>query len=902
MELKLLLQKILLAATLIVISTTWGTHAAASQPAEYDAIRLPGNIVPLKYNLYLHPNLTDGRFHYSGNVNILIEAKEDTHSIVLHSLKLNHLVTTVNELPSNAAIPVRGTTMNVKHEQAIIYLGGKLSAGKQYLLTIFFSGELRSALRGFYRSTYKTKSGEERHIATTHFEPTGARLAFPCFDEPEMKATFRLHMVREGIHTALSNMPVEKEQVRADGLIVTTFQESVKMSTYLVAFVVCDFVSVSAKSSRGIRISVWTPKDQISQAQYAISIAPKIIDYYEKFFNVEFPLPKQDMIAIPDFGAGAMENWGLITYRLTAILYDPVESSAVNKQRVAVVIAHEMAHQWFGNLVTMKWWNDLWLNEGFAAFVEYIGTNHVEPSWKMMDQFCVANAENVMGLDSHNKSHPISVTVEDPADIGNLFDHITYLKGSSVIRMMADFLGFNNFVQGLTNYLDRFKYGNAEADDLWDQLSQVAPGKLNVKFIMDTWIKQMGYPVVSVKREGNEAILTQERFVSDVDGPADPKFQWNIPLTYKFQKAKDTKRRWFIGWHHKQKEVVIPWSKYLGWIKVNVDQVGFYRVNYEPENWKALATQLNQDHEIFSGGDRASLIDDAFNLANAGRVSQTQALELTEYLIKEKGYVPFQAATKSLGFIGGLLDAGPGSEAYGKYIMERIMPSVHRLGWKDTGSHLDKYLRSLVLNLAVKDNCKCTVPKAKNAFKAWMEKGTVIPANLRSIAYYAGIRYGGEKEWNFMFEKYKSCLYPSEKKTLMTALTYTADKTILKKYVDMMLDKDIIRPADLMFAINSVAKNPIGAELAYEFLDTKWDNELMARYKADFSTLGRMLAGVLSGGKTQAELDRATSFIARHEMGGAALVSKQVLATIRTQMKWKKNYEASVVAWLKSHV
>merc|ERR1712180_109033 len=261
-------------------------------------------------------------------------------------------------------------------------------------------------------------------------------------------------MVREGIHTALSNMPVEKEQVRADGLIVTTFQESVKMSTYLVAFVVCDFVSVSAKSSRGIRISVWTPKDQISQAQYAISVAPKVIDHYEDFFNVKFPLPKQDMIAIPDFGAGAMENWGLITYRLTAILYDPQESSAVNKQRVAVVIAHEMAHQWFGNLVTMKWWNDLWLNEGFAAFVQSVGSAYISPDWKMDEQFVTENVQAAMVADAHEKSHPISVEVRNPAEIGALFDLISYQKGSSVIRMMQDFLGHKNMLHGLTNYLE----------------------------------------------------------------------------------------------------------------------------------------------------------------------------------------------------------------------------------------------------------------------------------------------------------------------------------------------------------------------------------------------------------------------------------------------------------------
>ena len=298
-------------------------------------------------------------------------------------------------------------------------------------------------------------------------------------------------MVREKIHTALSNMPVEETEVRLDGLVVDHFQQSVKMSTYLVAFIVCDFAKVTSKSKRGIVVNVWAPKDQISQAKFAIEIAPKILDRYEDFFNVQFPLPKQDLIGIPDFAMGAMENWGLITYRLTALLYDEKESSEVNKQRVAEVIAHEMAHQWFGNLVTMKWWNDLWLNEGFAAFVQSVGTGFLYPDWKMDEQFVTENVQAAMVADAHEKSHPISVEVKNPAEIGALFDLISYQKGSSVIRMMQDFLGHKNMMHGLTNYLLGYKYSNAASDDLWNELSKEAERKLNVKTIMDTWTTQV---------------------------------------------------------------------------------------------------------------------------------------------------------------------------------------------------------------------------------------------------------------------------------------------------------------------------------------------------------------------------------------------------------------------------
>jgi len=894
----------------------------------YDDIRLPGNVIPLNYRIYLHPNITDGKFGFTGNVRILVQVKHATDSIILHSKHLKLLTTEVFEGASNmependyekktVRVKVMDTLRHKKHEMYMVQLGITLSENKTYVIHIKFAGSLSTGLEGFYKSSYKTKSGEKRYLATTHFEATGARSAFPCFDEPAMKAKFTIIMVRERMYTALSNMPVEKEVTRKDGLLVSHFEESVKMSTYLVAFIVSDYTSLNATTKRGIKVKVWAPKDQIMQARFAIQAAPKILDYYEEFFKVDFPLPKQDLIAIPDFAAGAMENWGLITYRLTSILYDEKESSSSNKQWVAVVIAHELAHQWFGNLVTMQWWNDLWLNEGFASFVEFIGANLVNPKWQMMDQFVIDSVQNSLALDSHLNSHPISVPVKDPSQINEIFDTISYDKGSSIIRMLKDFIGSKAFHSGLENYLQKYKFGNAISDNLWECFSQATADdgqKINVKSVMDTWTLQMGYPVINVFRDSKDketAIVTQEHFITDVkdespaakkspkakdDKPSPFGYKWEVPLTFYFQHNRQKKREWF---HRNDENVKISWNRMSGWMKVNADQIGFYRVNYDEENWKALANQLKRNHTALSDADRANIIDDAFELAKADKMTQVQALELTEYLKNEKEYVPFVSAISSLGYIGGMLLTRPGYKIYEKYMVQQVLPLVHELGWEDKGTHLEKYLRGAVLRNAVFHNDSESVKTAKKMFNDWMINNKRIPANLRSTIYLAGIKYGGQQEWDYMYEKFESSQFPSEQRKLMFSLTETSDPKILKQYLEATLDEEVIRSQDTCSVIEHIAGNPVGTKMAMKFVKKNW-KILYKRYGTGSFDISSLVKSTFGSVKTKAGLKDAEHFLTTHQLGSGKLAAKQALAAIRNHIKWLEKNEKSVVQWLRS--
>ncbi|KAJ3061776.1 hypothetical protein HK102_008995, partial [Quaeritorhiza haematococci] len=417
----------------------------SSSNAPWTDVRLPSWIRPITYTLDFVTDVE--KFKFYGSVSIHVNVTETSPILVLHAADLD--LADLRVVPLSAGddqviVPIANTTND--QEQVVFSFEPKLAVG-EYTVILKYAGILTDSLHGYYKSRFISKvDGKKKYIATTQFESSDARRAFPCFDEPAMKATFIITMtVPQGYH-ALSNMPttdvqsVEPPTAIAHSIDSSStwrkfsFTETKRMSTYLVAFIVSNFESIEGYASNGrIRVGVWTQPGRTELGRYALDVAIKILEFYEKRFQVEYPLPKSDLIAIPDFAAGAMENWGLITYRDTALLYDSTLSSAVNKQRVATVIAHELAHQWFGNLVTMAWWNDLWLNEGFAEFMEYKGTNAAEPSWQMPAQFIYMDLLSATFSDASVFTHPIAADVHNPNEIDEIFDDISYAKGSSVL-------------------------------------------------------------------------------------------------------------------------------------------------------------------------------------------------------------------------------------------------------------------------------------------------------------------------------------------------------------------------------------------------------------------------------------------------------------------------------------
>uniref|UniRef100_A0A8C3KZ38 Endoplasmic reticulum aminopeptidase 1 n=1 Tax=Chrysolophus pictus TaxID=9089 RepID=A0A8C3KZ38_CHRPC len=521
-----------------------GQGGGGSAQFPWDKVRLPRHVVPLHYHLLIHPNLTTLTF--TGTVDIDVAVAQPTKAVVLHGKRLRVTGAAIEAGAGNpcAARDVR-LLWHPPREQLALLSAEPLCAGHNYTLRIQYSANLSDSFHGFYKSTYRTQEGELRVLASTHFEPTSARMAFPCFDEPAFKARFSIKIRREPNHLALSNMPLVKSVNIASWLVEDHFDTSVKMSTYLVAFIVSDFKSISKITNHGVKISIYTVPEKINQAHYALDAAVKLLDFYEDYFSIPYPLPKQDLAAIPDFQSGAMENWGLTTYRESALLYDPEKSSASSRLWITMTIAHELAHQWFGNLVTMEWWNDLWLNEGFAKFMELLSVNVTHPELRVEDYF-LRRCFDAMEVDALNSSHPVSTPVEDPAQILEMFDEVSYEKGSCILNMLRDFLTADVFKSGLVQYLQKYSYQNTKNEDLWDSLTNICPTvgtekselqgdgfcrrnqqsssnahwtkeTLDVKAMMDTWTLQKGFPLVTVTVRGKNVHLQQEHYKKGVD-------------------------------------------------------------------------------------------------------------------------------------------------------------------------------------------------------------------------------------------------------------------------------------------------------------------------------------------------------------------------------------------------
>ncbi|KAG0454705.1 hypothetical protein HPP92_023997 [Vanilla planifolia] len=465
--------------------------------------QLPKFAVPRKYEIFLKPDLRTCKF--SGNVLITVDVVEDTRFLVLNAAELsieNGSVWFRSFSSSQKLQPLE--IVAVEKDEILVLVFGEFFPHGVGVLEMNFEGVLNDRMKGFYRSVYNY-NGEDKDMAVTQFEPADARRCFPCWDEPAFKATFKMILEVPSDHVALSNMPVTKEEVSSD-VKKLFFQESPLMSTYLVAVVVGLFEFVEAYTTDGTHVRVYTQVGKSSQGKFSLDVAVKTLELYKEYFAVAYALPKLDMVAIPDFSAGAMENYGLVTYRETALLYDECHSAAANKQRVATVVAHELAHQWFGNLVTMEWWTHLWLNEGFATWVSYLAADSIFPEWKIWTQF-LDDTVSGLRLDALSESHPIEVEINHASEIDEIFDAISYQKGASLIRMLQSYLGADCFQKSLASYVKKFAYSNAKTEDLWNVLEEESGEP--VKALMNSWTKQKGYPVVNVTIKDGQLELEQ---------------------------------------------------------------------------------------------------------------------------------------------------------------------------------------------------------------------------------------------------------------------------------------------------------------------------------------------------------------------------------------------------------
>ncbi|TSM28089.1 Endoplasmic reticulum aminopeptidase 1 [Bagarius yarrelli] len=878
-------------------------------------LRLAETVKPVRYDLLIHPNLTF--LNFTGSVRIQLDVQQDTAHILLHSKNLHISKAAVLQSDDAHLLHVYESE---SFEQVALFTRDFVFKKGKHVVQLEFSANLSNSFHGFYKGSYTTRSGEVRSLASTQFEPTHARAAFPCFDEPAFKANFSMRIRREPRHISISNMPKLKTVALTADLLEDHYDVSVKMSTYLVAFIVCDFVSISKKSEHGVQISIYTVPEKINQAEYALNTAVKLLDFYDEYFGIPYPLPKQDLAAIPDFQSGAMENWGLTTYRESGLLFDPERSSSSDKLGIT---------KWFGNLVTMQWWNDLWLNEGFAKFMEFVSTNITYPELQVNDYF-LEKCFTAMDVDSLSSSHPISNPVENPEEIREMFDDVSYQKGACVLNMLRDFLTPEVFNLGIIRYLKKHSYQNTASADLWDSLTNICDSddldigrlntdgfcsdsqksrpsvskwfledNLNVKDIMDTWTLQEGFPVITVMVKGREVQLKQERFLKMADTSKDSSFIWQVPLTY-ITSSSSSVQRFLL----KNRNDVLYLPTEVEWIKFNVDMRGYYVVHYEAQGWELLIKQLQHDHTVFSGNDRASLIHDIFQLVKMGKVPLDKALSLSLYLKNETEIMAVTQGFSELVPLYKLMEKRNMTALEHQlkaYLVNLFQGLIDTQTWNDEGSVSERILRNYLLLFACVRRYAPCVSIAQDLFLKWKESGGEIrlPADIRLVVYTEGAQT--EEGWDLLMEMYRHTVYPSEKSQIKAALSYSPLAHKLEWLMDQGLKGDVVKTHELPSLVISVSKNPNAYKLAWNFLRTNW-NELVKKFDLGSSSISRMVVEVTKQYSTQEMLEEVRSFFGALQvnMGSGLRSIQQAMENIEENIRWMDKNIPLLTDWLNS--
>ncbi|XP_020203865.1 aminopeptidase M1 [Cajanus cajan] len=848
--------------------------------------RLPKFAVPKRYDIKLKPDLVAHRFEGSVAVNLHVVAA--TSFIVLNAAELSVCNDAVSFTIQDSSKVLKPSRVELFENDEILVLEfpEKIPIGLG-VLAIRFEGILNDRMKGFYRSTYEY-NGEKKTMAVTQFEPADARRCFPCWDEPACKATFKITLDVPSELVALSNMPIVDEKI--DGNLKTvSYQESPIMSTYLVAVVVGLFDYVENHTSDGVKVRVYCQVGKANQGRFALDVAVRTLELYKDYFETPYTLPKLDMIAIPDFAAGAMENYGLVTYRETALLYDDQHSAAANKQRVATVVAHELAHQWFGNLVTMEWWTHLWLNEGFATWVSYLATDSLFPEWKIWSQFLHESTEGLR-LDGLAESHPIEVEINHACEIDEIFDAISYRKGASVIRMLQSYLGAECFQRSLASYIKRHACSNAKTEDLWAALEEGSGEPVNK--LMTSWTKQKGYPVVSVKVNDQKLEFNQSQFLSS---GAQGEGHWIVPVTLCFG-SYDVHKNYLLQTNsetHNVKEFIGSTDNGVDcWIKLNVDQAGFYRVKYD----ELLASRLRYavEKQLLSASDRFGVLDDSYALCMARQESLSSLINLMGSYREEVDYtVLSNLITISLKVGRIAADAVPDLLDYFKqFFINLFQYSAERLGWdsKPGESHLDAMLRGEILTALAVFGHDLTLDEASKRFQAFLEDRNtpLLPPDIRKATYVAVMHRASKSNrvgYDSLLKVYRETDLSQEKTRILGSLASSRDPDLILEALNFMLSSEV-RSQDAVFGLGVTRE---GRDVAWSWLKENWEH-LTKTYGSGF-LITRFVSAVVSPFASFEKAKEVEEFFATHAMPSIARTLRQSLERVNINANWVQSVQ-----------
>ncbi|RNJ78100.1 MAG: M1 family peptidase [Nitrosopumilus sp. H13] len=822
---------------------------------------------PVNYSLEFEPDLE--RFTFGGKESVTVRCSKPTDTITMHCAEL---VIRSCRVESAGCVIKSSYKLDKKREELQIRLGKKIKGDAT--IHTEFDGILNDRLLGFYRSRYR-QGKKTKYLATTQFEAADARRAFPCWDEPAAKATFEITIIADSKFAAISNMPVKSKRKKGFRTF-HVFSKTPVMSTYLLYLGVGEFEYISGRTGRTL-VRVITTKGNKSKAGFSLDLAKKLLKSYEDYFGIRYPLPKLDLIAVPDFAAGAMENWGAITFRETILLYDPKTSSTRTKQFIAEVISHEIAHQWFGNLVTMKWWNDLWLNESFATFMATRFVDKFYPEWDMWNQFIEDAMNTAMSLDSLKTTHPIDVRVDSPSQIREIFDAISYDKGGCVLRMLEKYVGEPGFRRGLKKYLSDFKYANAEGADLWDAIGK-ATG-MPVSKMVSTWLRQPGFPLVAVEQKGALLKFTQKRYLLEREKKS-AGGMWSIPLSFGFKK---TETRLFD-----KKSMTARAPKGVGLV-ANIGRHGFYRVKYDAA--MLLDLKMMVDQKRIGPVDRWAVQNDLFSLCISGDEKIRSYLDFTDAYCDEDIYLPSVNVAHNL---ASLYNAAHGEKFAGQirvYAANYLKTLLSRIGWdpRKSDPHTDALLRSFVISALGRMNDKSVTAEALKRYQKFLKSpGSLHPDLVEAVCSIAAWN-GDTGTYSQLQKLYKNAKTTEEKLRFLGAMCGFSDKRLLAKSLDFSLGA-AVRTQNMQLPILKTAANPHGSSVLWPWLKKNWKN--LDKKIGHGNPLFNRIIACLSVVRDDSMEREFAKFFKKNTVPGTERTQQQTAERLRIRRRLRQNMRA----------
>ena len=847
------------------------------------AQRLPETARPENYRLTFTPDLENAKF--AGDETISVSVLKPTSEITLNAVDIDFHEVTI----ASGGTTQKATVRPEKEKEMVVLSVEKALGAGPATIHITYTGILNSEMRGLYLG----KDDQGRRYAASQFESTDARRAFPSFDEPDYKATFDITAVADKGQVAISNYKAVSDTPGPGDTHTVKFATTAKMSTYLAALVVGNFEYVEG-SADGIPIRVYSTPGKKEMGKFALEVAEQNVGYYNKYFGIKYPYGKLDLIGLPDFSAGAMENIGCITFREVLLLIDDKQGSVDLKKTIASVTAHEIAHMWFGDLVTMKWWDDVWLNEGFATWMSSKPLQKWKPEWNFgLDD--VSGTGGTLNVDALDNTRPIHQAAETPAQIQELFDGIAYGKAASVLRMLESYLGEETFRAGINAYLKQHQYANATAEDFWD--AQAKTSKKPVDKIMPTWVKQAGEPIINVKAQcsGNSTnvTVTQQRYYFDRSKFESPNDQgWQIPLCLKGSATTSSSKCELLT--KKEETFTLPGCS--NWVLANAGATGYYRVGYQPDAVRALAHDAETK---LSPAERISLQNDIWASVRVGREPVGDYLAFAQGLQDDRNRAVLEDVLGRLDYIREYLVNESDRDSFRAWLRQYLTPMMKEVGWESKPGESDEQrtLRARLLGALGQDaRDPDTLAEARKIGDKALADPASVDHELAGTALAVAAINADSEFYDKVMAAMKNAKSPEEYYAYFFTLPQFTDPKLLQRTLDFAISPDV-RSQDALQLVTGVLGNPDGENLAWEFIRQHWSEV----EKAGGPFASAQVVGATSTFCSAGMRDQVTDFFNAHKIAAAERTYRQSIERINNCIDLRSQQEPQLASWLGQH-